>query len=108
MGMGQYWTIGSRLPEGATIQEQLQNWINNQEEIENLALPTGDKEVVPLWVTIRNSLKIRGQLTKGTEHKLKALEHHALNGGYCQYLKSNGRLKSCDAPKIRGNGPLPP
>lgn len=98
MGIGKSWTIGSSLPEGETIQDQLQNWIKNQEQIENNALPIGDKEVIPIWETILKSIQLRGTFTDNIQIKLDALQSHVLNGRYCEYLKNKGLLSKCDAP----------
>jgi len=70
MGKGETWTIGSRLPKGTTVQDQLQNWIENQEQIESLALPINDKEIEPLTYTIKKSLKTRNQLAGDIDSKL--------------------------------------
>lgn len=74
MGKGNTWTIGSKLPEGKSVEDQLQNWIKNQEQIEKLALPIGDKELEPLTYTITKSLNNRNQMTVDINNKLVALK----------------------------------
>lgn len=91
------YTIGSELPGGDSVEEQLTRWVANKEAILKNPQPVANYELAPVQEYVEKALSTEGwdpKVIQGIKARMTTL----VADPYCDRLKKRGELTSCGEP----------
>jgi hypothetical protein len=93
------YTIGTPLPSGSSVKEQLDKWITLEQINKNgKVYPVGHMELVPIPEVLNYAFIEQGLTTDKHMNILSGMKNHLTNY-YCDSLRARGQLDDCDTAK---------